>query len=60
VAIVTRLIFSVPPSSAGQPFSAAHFSGHCFGLIPASCSFTASITMLSAGGDTNWLAEKHK
>jgi hypothetical protein len=25
-----------------QPFSAAHFSGHCFRLIPASCSFAAS------------------
>jgi hypothetical protein len=56
VAIVTRLVFSVPLylltclgryrtdllSSAGQPFSAAHFSGHCFRLIPASCSFAAS------------------
>ena len=29
-------------SSAGQPFSTAHFSGHCFRLIPASCSFAAS------------------
>src|SRR5258708_5479859 len=29
-------------SSAGQPFSAAHFSGHCFRLIPASCSFASS------------------
>src|SRR5271169_2643113 len=27
---------------ARHPFSAAHFPGHCFGLIPASCSFTAS------------------
>src|SRR5256714_15384700 len=26
----------------GRPFSAAHFSGHCFRLIPASCSFVAS------------------
>jgi len=54
LAIVTRL--SVPhylltclgryrtdlPSSAGRPFSATHFLGHCFGLIPASCSFAAS------------------
>jgi hypothetical protein len=30
------------PSSVGQPFSAAHFSGHCFRLIPASGSFAAS------------------
>ena len=56
VAIVTRLIFSVPlyvltclgryrtdlPSSAGRPFSATHFLGHCFGLIPASGSFASS------------------
>src|SRR6266850_852693 len=56
VAIVTRLIFSVPlylltwlgryltdlPSSVSQPFSATHFLGHCFGLIPASGSFAAS------------------
>ncbi len=56
VAIVARLIFSVPlclltwlgrygtdlPGSVGQPFSAAHFSGHCFRLIPASCSFASS------------------
>src|SRR5258708_20494542 len=56
VAIVTRLVFSVPlypltclgryrtdlPSSAGRPFSATHFLGHCFGLIPASCSFASS------------------
>jgi hypothetical protein len=55
-AIVTRLVFSVPlylltclgryrtdlPSSAGRPFSATHFLGHCFGLIPASGSFAAS------------------
>src|SRR5258705_12883032 len=55
-AIVTRLVFSVPlylftclgryrtdvPSSAGRPFSATHFLGHCFGLIPASCSFASS------------------
>ena len=56
VAIVTRLIFSVPLyvltclgryrtdllSSAGRPFSATHFLGHCFGLIPASGSFASS------------------
>jgi hypothetical protein len=24
------------------PFSAAHFPGHCFRLVPASCSFAAS------------------
>lgn len=30
------------PSSVGQPFSTADFSRHCFGLIPASCSFAAS------------------
>src|SRR5258705_13771007 len=55
-AIVTRLVFSVPvylftclgryrtdvPSSPGRPFSATHFLGHCFGLIPASCSFASS------------------
>ena len=29
-------------SSAGRPFSAAHFLGHCFGLIPASVSFASS------------------
>jgi len=29
-------------SSAGRPFSATHFLGHCFGLIPASGSFAAS------------------
>src|SRR4029077_21074950 len=29
-------------SPVSQPFSAAHFSGHCFRLIPASGSFTAS------------------
>ena len=29
-------------SSAGHPFSATHFLGHCFGLIPASCSFASS------------------
>jgi hypothetical protein len=56
VVTVARLVFSVPlylltwlrlyridlPGSAGQPFSAAHFSGHCFRLIPASHSFAAS------------------
>ena len=56
VVTVTRLVFSVPlylltwlrlyridlPSSVGQPFSAAYFSGHCFRLIPASGSFAAS------------------
>src|SRR4029077_18557883 len=30
------------PSSVGKPFSDAHFSGHCFRLIPASCSFASS------------------
>src|SRR5467141_4841808 len=53
---MTRLVFSVPlylltcldryrtdlPSSAGRSFSAAHFLGHCFGLIPASGSFASS------------------
>src|SRR5437879_3637046 len=53
---MTRLVFSVPlylltclgryrtdlPSSAGRPFSATHFLGHCFGLIPASGSFASS------------------
>jgi hypothetical protein len=29
------------PSSAGRPFSATHFLGRCFGLVPASCSFAA-------------------
>src|SRR5437899_1334970 len=29
-------------SSVGQPFAAAHFSGHCFRLIPASGSFVTS------------------
>jgi hypothetical protein len=28
--------------SVSQPFSATHFLGHCFGLIPASCSFASS------------------
>src|SRR5439155_25143827 len=56
VAIMTRLVFSVPLylltclgryrtdllSSAGRPFSATHFLGHCFGLIPASGSFPSS------------------
>jgi hypothetical protein len=56
VVTVARLVFSVPlylltwlrlyridlPSSVGQPFSAAYFSGHCFRLIPASGSFAAS------------------
>jgi len=51
VAIVTRLVFlfrfacshsSPDPGSIGQPFSAADFSGHCFRLVPASCSFAAS------------------
>src|SRR5882762_197204 len=53
---MTRLVVSVPlylltclgryrtdlPSSAGRPFSATHFLGHCFGLIPASGSFASS------------------
>src|SRR5260221_10234515 len=30
------------PGSAGRPFSATHFLGHCFRLIPASCSFASS------------------
>src|SRR5579859_529836 len=56
VVIAARLISSVPsylftslgryhtdlPSSVGHPYSAAHFSGHCFRLIPASSSFPAS------------------
>jgi len=56
VAIVTRLIFSVPlyvltclgryrtdlPGSAGRPFSAAQLFGRCLRLIPASGSFAAS------------------
>jgi hypothetical protein len=56
VVTVAWLVFSVPlylltwlrlyridlPSSVGQPFSAAYFSGHCFRLIPASGSFAAS------------------
>ena len=29
-------------SPVRRPFSATHFPGHCFGLIPASCSFTSS------------------
>jgi hypothetical protein len=29
-------------NSVGQPFSATHFSGHCFRLIPASGSFASS------------------
>jgi hypothetical protein len=29
-------------SSVRHPFSATHFLGHCFGLIPASCSFASS------------------
>ena len=53
---MTRLVFSVRlylltcfgryrtdlPSSAGRPFSVTHFLGHCFGLIPAPCSFASS------------------
>src|SRR5882724_165641 len=53
---MTRPVFSVPlclltclgryrtdlPSSAVHLFSATHFLGHCFGLIPASCSFASS------------------
>jgi hypothetical protein len=56
VANVARLIFSVPlclltelgrhrtdlSGSAGQHFSAGHFSGHRFRLIPASGSFAVS------------------
>ncbi|HET8967480.1 MAG TPA: hypothetical protein VFN20_14735 [Candidatus Acidoferrum sp.] len=53
--IVTQLTFSLPlhlpkcigwyhadlASSVGQPFSAAHFPGHCFGPITAPGSFAA-------------------
>src|SRR3981189_164109 len=53
---MTRPVFSVPlhlltclgryrtdlPSSAGRPFSATHFLGHCFWLIPASGSLPSS------------------
>jgi hypothetical protein len=56
VAIVTRLVFSVPltclhvsadiapifPVQQAALFFATHFLGHCFGLIPASCSFAYS------------------
>lgn len=37
--LTPRPIFKV---QVGQPFSDAHFSGHCFRLIPASGSFAAS------------------
>ena len=30
------------PVQQAAPFSATHFLGHCFGLIPASCSFASS------------------
>ena len=62
--IVAQLTFSLPlhlpkrigwyhanlASSVGQPFSAAHFPGHCFGPIPAPGSFAALLSRFLPNG----------